>query len=605
MQTNFFLHFVHIIKSRIRYKIFLASICAIIIPVFIFGLLSYKLSSVYIESDFILYNQDKNLNISKSIDDSYFSLQKQIFSQLVLIDDIRYLLNPDSALYTDQYFTVIDRLNNLFSFQQNANTSLYGVSYIDMKGNVKYTVNMDNKNTSLKTVEKTSWFADTIELNGLPLFIQPHYSDFLFYNTTESRTSIVSISQVVFDPDYGNPIGIILVDQETEQFFGYPSDSFLSENHSIAIFSNIGELVYTNKNIDQNLITAYEEIYNQADNERKNKKIDRQEILFIPGKLSKFGFRIISAMPVSDLQKRSLFLRNNTYILLAILLVLIISASYLISNILTRKIGKLKALFDEIGQGHFDISIPAKGSDEIAEIALQFNGMVANIKQLIQETYLANLLRKQARLDSLYSQINPHFLYNTLNSIKVVIDDKDSATASSMIQNLSDFLRYTLKKGKIIVSLYEEIEHAKNYMSIQKERYKNKYSISYEIAPDTLYSVIPWLTLQPLIENSIQHGFESHKTTGEIRITTKKLDDVVLVYLYDNGVGITEEQLSAINETLTGIRENPESAQHSIGIFNVNSRIKLHFGENFGLQLSSSFNEHTIVKITLPYSERS
>lgn len=593
-------------KSKIRYKLFIVSTFAILTPVLLYGLISYKLSSISVENDFIKFNLDNNVKISNSIDDSYFSLQKQIFSQLILQDDIKYILNSDSELYTDNYFDVINQLDNFFSFQLNSNANLSGISLLDMNGDLKYTMNLDGSNSSLISVKDKDWFIETISLNGKTLFHQPHYNDFLFYPTGANKTSIVSISQVIFDPNYGTPMGVILLDQETDQFFGYPSESFLSENHSLVIFSNQGELVYSNRELSRELINGFIDVNQKADTNTGtfNITIEDNDILFMPGSPSKFGFRIISALPVSDLLKRSVFLRNNTFYVLIILLVIILVASLMISRIITFRIEKIKSIFNELGSGNFQISIPEKGTDEISEIAVLFNKMVMNIQLLIQEKYNANVLRKQAELDSLYSQINPHFLYNTLNSIKMVIDSNNKKTASSMLLNLSDFLRYTLKNEKTNVCLFEEIEHVKNYMSIQKERYEDKFQIKYEIAQDTIYAQLPWLTLQPLLENSMQHGIELQKEKGEIRITTKRVGNNFIIYVYDNGIGIPEKKLVLINETLSKSNDEIESIHESIGIYNVNSRIKLHFGNKFGLTISSVESENTIVKITLPYIER-
>lgn len=594
------------VKGSIRFKLFLISTLAILTPVLLFGLMAYQFSSDSVESDFIKLNLDNNVKIAHTIDDSYYSLQKQIFSQLILQEDIIYILDSDSELYTDRYFDIISRLDNFFSFQLNSNANLFGISLIDLDGDLKYTMNLDGPNSSLTSVKNEEWFTDTLSLRGETLFHQPHYNDFLFYTRGANKTSIVSISQVIYNPDYGKPIGVILLDQETEQFFGYPSESFLSDNHSFVIFSNKGEPVYSNREITDEFLNGFKTVYKKTDNEAETFKIqiEGQSILFMTSPESKFGFKVISALPVSEMMKRSLFLRNNTFVVTAILLILIIIASIVISRVITLKIETIKSIFGNLGKGDFDMKIPVKGTDEIAEIKILFNKMVLDIQSLIDDKYHANLLRKQAELDSLYSQINPHFLYNTLNSIKMVIDSEENESASSMVLCLSDFLRYTLRKGKTIVSVYEEIEHTKNYMSIQKERYDNRYDIRYEIAPETLYAQLPWLTLQPLLENSMKHGLEHHREEGEIHITTRIMDKELIVYIYDNGIGIPSEKLILINEELSKDSDHMESAHESVGIFNVNSRIKLHFGKDFGLSLSSREGENTVVKIRLPFIEK-
>ena len=171
--------------------------------------------------------------------------------------------------------------------------------------------------------------------------------------------------------------------------------------------------------------------------------------------------------------------------------------------------------------------------------------MVTNIRILIEQKYEMGILRKQAELESLQSQINPHFLYNTLTSIKAVINRKDSNKALNIVQNLSDIFRYNLNRGKYIVKFSEELEHVKKYLFIQECRFMDKFEVFFDIDEEVLNFDIVRLTLQPIVENALYHGIEAKRGKGEIRIAAKIFNDKYYIYISDNGIGIPAEELSA------------------------------------------------------------
>lgn len=591
------------LTSRIQYKLFLITSFAVLIPVMLFGLISYNLSADKVKDDFIKTNLNTNAAIAQNIDEHYNGLQQQVFSLFTLHSDMEILLGSDSTLYTDAFFDAINQLNSYYNFHLSAN-NIFGLSLIDMDGKVKYTVNLDGKNTNLTSVSKEKWFLETIALDGRTLFREPHISEFLFYKTGEKPTEIVSIAQVIYDINYGSPLGLVLIDQAMDNFFGYTANTYLSPNHSLAVFSNTGMLVYTNTELTDAMTTAYHTIYtNDGKESVRTLEVESEDVLFISNPISQFGFRIISSMPVSDLKAQSSFLKDNTFLALGMLTLIILIASTVVSRVITNRIHNINHIFNEISIGNFDVEVPLSGEDEISEIADAFNHTIKNIQTLITDKYTANLLKQQAELDSLHSQINPHFLYNTLGSIRIVSDNGDNETASVMIQHLSDLLRYTLSKGSYIVRFEDELQHIKNYMAIMQERFSQQYTITYEIDDDAMTQSIPWMTLQPLVENAINHGLSGKKEDGLIRITAKTTYDATILYIYDNGTGIDTWELGELNKALKNNASSSSGENQSIGIYNVNGRIRMHFGDDYGLSLTSVYGEYTIAKITLPLTK--
>jgi two-component system, sensor histidine kinase YesM len=231
-------------------------------------------------------------------------------------------------------------------------------------------------------------------------------------------------------------------------------------------------------------------------------------------------------------------------------------------------------------------------------------GSASEIDYLINKIYNIRLKQKEAELNSLQNQINPHFLYNTLESIRGAALYHGIHDIAAMSKALSLLFRYSIN-DTVLVTIKEEIQHLENYMSIQNFRYENKFDLIYSIPNDLFNYKILKLTLQPLIENSIKHGLEMKLGKGVIKIEILSLDNNIKIEISDNGLGIQSKKIEELNKALARdeqLVEKNESSDRTgtgIGVRNVNSRIKLYFGEQYGLKFREAL-VGTTVEITLP-----
>jgi two-component system sensor histidine kinase YesM len=221
-----------------------------------------------------------------------------------------------------------------------------------------------------------------------------------------------------------------------------------------------------------------------------------------------------------------------------------------------------------------------------------------------------NLLQKQAQLDALQSQINPHFLYNTLDSIRGLAYTEGAENTADMIEAMSAFFRYSIGGTNDLVELQQEIKSLDNYMHIQKYRFNNRYKVVKQIDSDSndlLNYRLPKLTLQPLIENAIYHGLEKKTEGGEIILRIITTQSRLIISVIDNGVGMDDSTLRRLNEEFENESiaqlEKPNSETRGVALVNVNARIKLLFGNNFGLTAYSTIGIGTEFQITLPLVE--
>ena len=217
-------------------------------------------------------------------------------------------------------------------------------------------------------------------------------------------------------------------------------------------------------------------------------------------------------------------------------------------------------------------------------------------------TYKREMLLKQANLAALQSQINPHFLYNTLECIRGMALMNGEKNIADIAQALSSFFRYSISGNRNIVSLQDELENVAFYIKIQKYRFLERFAVEIEGNEEVYDASIPKLTLQPVIENAIVHGMADVTSGGKIKISVERLDEDVLVTISDNGTGMDTDTLTRLTERIMGKREEQTSQSHSgIGMRNVDQRLKLHFGSKYGMTVYSMKNVGTDVVVRIPY----
>ena len=292
---------------------------------------------------------------------------------------------------------------------------------------------------------------------------------------------------------------------------------------------------------------------------------------------------------------------TNVIVTMIVALASIIIASVLVNIIVTDSITKpIRVLCDKtamVAKGDFTTRTSCDNHDELSILSDSFNDMASKLEQQVQSIKLEqeNLRHMESKL--LQTQINPHFLYNTLDTIIWLIEGEKNKEAIDMVISLSEFFRIVVSKGKDFITIREEEIHIKSYLQIQQSRYKD--ILDYEInIPEELYGYqILKLTLQPIIENSLYHGIKMLRARGKITVTGEIIDNIIYFHVIDNGVGMDEEKLNSLREEIeiTGSKQST-----GFGLANVNKRIKLNYGNIYGLHIQSKKGEGTDIEIKIP-----
>ncbi|NRY60244.1 sensor histidine kinase [Clostridium beijerinckii] len=287
-------------------------------------------------------------------------------------------------------------------------------------------------------------------------------------------------------------------------------------------------------------------------------------------------------------------------LIIALLLSLGSMLTYTFNRMINRPISRINKKILEISAGDFSKNASIESSDEIGAIGKGINILSQDVLELIESRVADEKQKKELEFRMLQSQINPHFLYNTLNSIKWMATIQNASGIPEMTTSLARLLRNIAKGTSELITIKEELDLLKNYITIQQYRYGGSITVNYNIMSEDLYECnIIKFTLQPIVENAIFHGIEPKSVEGIVDINIKKFDcNKIEIHVIDNGIGISEDK---IEKLLSAKETTNKGSFNNIGISNVNERIKLTFGNQYGLNIKSKLNEYTNVIITIPY----
>ncbi len=320
------------------------------------------------------------------------------------------------------------------------------------------------------------------------------------------------------------------------------------------------------------------------------------------------GWKIVGNAPLQEIVEDANKIRQLIIVSVVLSIVFAITLHIFITSRLTRPIQLLKDQMREAASGSFEAKVAPSGNDEIADLGSSFNIMLEKIKGLMEQSIREREQVQNAELRTLQAQINPHFLYNTLDSIVWMAEAGKKEQVIQLVKALSQFFRISLNNGRDWISIHTELEHVQSYLIIQQMRYRDILDYRIEVEDQVQPYPILKMTLQPLVENALYHGIKNKRGKGLIRIgaTVENEEDIVLI-VEDNGIGMSRERLAEVEkrlETIPDAKQDGEDAASGFGLSNVHHRLRLCFGSRYGLQLDSSENEGTRVTVRIPRTER-
>ncbi|PZT55322.1 sensor histidine kinase [Paenibacillus silvae] len=448
-------------------------------------------------------------------------------------------------------------------------------------------------------VTQQGWFQSALRVPNHLSFSLPHIQNMY----AGPYQWVVSMSKGMTVKQNGQERQVILlVDINFKQMDEISSRVSLGQRGYVYIIDeSAGNIVYhpqqqlmymglKKENIEQALVAAgsYED------------EAEGQKRLNTVKSVANIGWKIVGVAYLDEIMTTRQEVNGYLIRVLVVVLVLVIVVSLLLSSSLTRPIRRMERKMKAVERGDFNVELPTTGPLEVERLSRRFNLMVNKIRTLMDEIIHEQEQKRRLELEALQAQINPHFLYNTLNSVVRMVGMSRNDEVITMITSLSRLFRISLSQGKTIISVREELEHARHYLTIQQMRFKHKFTFTIHADEQVLDGLTLKLILQPLIENAIVHGIEYHMDEGSIEIDVQRDEQDVVLRITDNGVGMSEEQMAAL---LSGRAVVKSGAGSGVAVRNVHDRIRLYYGEGYGLNYASELEEGTTVWIRIPFQQ--
>lgn len=547
--------------------------------------------SIYSRLSSQLYDTVKQENVSlvNRVDSS---MEVYLRNIMKLSDTIYYGIIKNTNLSED---SIGEKLTLLYN---NNKEQVSNIALISKEGEPISVVPAARFRKNFKA-EDEEWFVNALNKTENIHFTLPHVQK-MFEKGDNSYKWVISMSRAVEITVGGSTEQAVLLIEMAYQGLEEVLDEvtlgnggyiYLMDSKGEIIWHPKYELIASGRVKENNLVAAgyddgsREEIFNGT----------RQTV--VTKTVGYTGWKLVGVIKGTGISlnmlKTRLFI---VFVILLIIFIVILINSY-ISFRVTNPIRELEKSVKALEEGNLDADIYMGGSYEVQHLGKSVQDMKFRIKGLMQDIVNEHEEKRKSEFDSLQAQINPHFLYNTLDIIVWQIENEKQSEAVHTVTALARFFRLSLGKGKNIVTVRDEIDHVKNYLMIQHMRFKNKFDYEFDIAEDVLELPSLKLMLQPLVENAIYHGMEFMDGDGMIMVKAWRKEDELYLSVADNGLGMTEDKVEMI---LTGESTSGNGRGSGIGVKNVNERIKLYFGEAYGLTIDSEPDEGTTVIIHLP-----
>ena len=584
-----------LLSFRASRKIILSFILLILLPVSVLTYYSYHSSIDIIQKEVLdtklLALRQLEINLS-----FHFNNIRNVSDMLFMNSNLQTILSDTSRKGIVEQLTEMRQLDNIINSAQD-NEDVYKVRLFinSSKIYVRQRINY----YPIDWIRQYDWYENILDMYGNLYYKSTYLENYLFNNSSY----VVSCARVLWDQNnLHHMAGILVIDTEEKSLNKLISNVQFARSENIYIIDRDGLVV---SNIDQSKLGQ------PAFGKEKKARIfssDEAVIQVGKGKETRFiihktiganGWKVAAVIPASDiLREYKSFNTIISFLLTTFLIILFLFTVSVIAAVmaerLTTRIKNLTRDIETVGIEHYNRE--ARKNKDIDRLEHSIHTMLNTVKRLVEESYQAKVHEKEAQLYALQAQINPHFLYNTLDTINWMAIRQGTTDISLLVDSLAKYFRMVLAKGKDIVTIQEEVNLVKVYLDIQRARFGDNYQVIFHIGKELEEYAIPKFTLQPIIENALEHGIQKRKDRkGTITITAEKTDDHIRFTITDDGIGMSPEAIDKILDP-------PEDSQRKgYGLYNVHQRLILFSGngETCGLKIQSRENAGTAVTITL------
>lgn len=582
-------------NMSIKYKLFASYMFIILTSFSIFSFINYIIIGRDVEKQAI-YSSGKIIEQTASFLENRVTSVKNVLNVLALDSTVQELINKPKEYYYENignWLVDSQRFTKIF-YSACHNFNIPYISIYMSQGLAM--LSETDSYLQFERIEKFPWYVQMLSKDELFCWVTPKMLGI-------SQDDFVSLIRLIPDPkninEYKAALRADIMRGELEKIlnqalFTRTTLAFIvnSQNHIIASSVNKTNLPIDMlaKEVLKRLVSDQSGIFDL--------KIEKENFLVRTRSLSNTDWQLVLVVPYKEVHQLNIkTIRQVFFIILLITPFTLVFAFWAATSSTSRIKRLIHNMKKVVEKGDFNIELDSESNDEVGQLIYTFNYMIKKIKDLLYQQYQLGKEKKNLELKALQSQINPHFLYNTLDLINWIAIKNKNEDISKLVTSLSQFYKLSLSKGEDIVTVENEIEHVKAYVMIQNYRFDNCIDLKIDIPNELLKARIPKLTLQPLVENSIIHGIlEKDDPKGTVTIKGEILNDkIATICVIDDGIGISQDKLEKIR------RGDVETSKgHGYGIKNIHDRLKIYFGNDFGLFYESIPNQKTVAKIIFP-----
>lgn len=575
-------------------------LAALLIPLLILGAFSLILTHSYIgdnieknNSNMLIQSKENVEMILKEID----SLSLNFGSDPTIIKRLKSILSNNS--FTIEELDSLDYMKNYIDVPANSKPYIHSIYVYFDSGNKNF-ISSTQLLSNINNFNDSAWYKSYQENKNIH-DMWSESREIRLYDFDKKPVNVTTIYKSLYSPGSETVTGVVVLNIITSYVDDILKSLSTLDNQCILVTDSSNNIIFKNNNLPYLDKLDLGTLSNES-NGTKTMLIDKQIYSVSILKSDRYKWNYISIVPYNSLYKQLEFLRYVTFFLLLMSAILGMGLAYYITRKNYKQIENIITILDSAEKGSELPAMPSRVKDEYGYILQNI------LKTFIEQSYLKVQLSERKykmqliQMVALQSQINPHFLYNTLHTIywETLNLTGRPNKATTMISHLTDILEYSLSNPNETVTLDEEIKHTKNYLDIQKVRYKDKFEVFWEYDSEITQYMVIKLLLQPLIENAIYHGIKEKQRKGGIKIKLMDKAEAIRISIIDNGLGLKKEKLSEIRDQLVN---NSDSTNH-IGLFNTNKRLVLKYGEEYGLKIQSKYNLGTAIHIIIPKNSK-
>lgn len=526
-------------------------------------------------------------------------MNQNIDSYIDYMENIAYLISSNEDVQDYLFDEKIDnegryRILNQFQTILDSRSDIRNVGIISKNGRMLINDGSKSVNQDLD-LNTQEWYATALEKPNGPILTSSHVQHII----SGERPWVITLSRGIRDRSgSGEKEGVFFIDLNYSAISGLCDQSTVGTKGYAFILDAKGNIVYH---------PQQQQLYNELQNENISLIMDTDEDTVLTGtgndgklysisRSEKTGWTVVDCTNVKELLSKSRQ-AQSVYVLTAIILVIVaLLFSRFMARSITLPIQKLRDSMKKVQEGDFSVSdVVVDSKNEIGSLTKSFDVMTHRIHELMEQNVHEQEEKRKSELKALQSQINPHFLYNTLDSIIWMAEGKKNEEVVLMTASLARLLRQSISNEDEVVPIANEVEYARGYLTIQKMRYKDKLEFQIEVDSSILYIPLIKLVLQPIIENAIYHGLKYKESKGLLIVKGFMKDGNAVLQVIDDGVGMDEETLAHIYD-----KHKVNYHSNGVGVYNVQKRLKLYYGEDYGITYTSELGKGTTATITIP-----